>query len=82
MKHAIKHLNRGTSAGPTDSPPELLYNLSVEYLEQIYLLCQKMWENETVPDENHLNDRTFLHKKRDTDKLSNYRTLATGMQYM
>ena len=76
--YAVRNLNRGTSAGPTDIPPELLYNLPVEYIECITQWCQNMWEKEEFPLESHINDMTFLHKKGATDNLKYYRTLATG----
>ena len=78
VRFAVKHLNKGTSSGPTDVPPELITNLPDEYFEYLTLLCQNMWDNEQLPSQSHINDMIFLHKKGPTDNLKYYRTLATG----
>ena len=78
VRYAISQLNKGTSAGPTDIPPELICNLSDGLLTYMTDWCQSMWINEQVPHQLHYNDMVFLHKKGPTDNLKYYRTLATG----
>ncbi len=78
LDRAINQLNKGTSAGTTDIPPELIKYINDSGRKIILKWAQSTWIKGDLPEENDRSRSIFLHKKGSTSTLDNYRTITTG----
>ena len=73
ISKAIKSLKTGKAAGPDGIPPEALKADTQTSTEMLYLLLNKVWEQEQLPEDWKKGHVVKLPKKGDTSSCNNWR---------
>ena len=76
IRNAIRQLKKGKAAGPDNIPAEALTFDVETTVEMLYLLFEKIWEEEQVPSEWKEGYLIKIPKKGDLSSCANYRGIT------
>ena len=76
VKYAINTVNRNKNPGSDGITAEMLQAGGEQLARQIHTLCNKAWEEGTIPEEWGKSILVPLPKKGDLSHCSNYRTIS------
>ena len=76
VQEAIHKLKNNKSPGTDEITAEMLQAGGEQLVHEIHELCNKIWKEETIPDEWGKSILVPIPKKRDLSQCSNYRTIS------